>query len=74
MPPTCIMYTTCMAFHQFADAAYMAFHQFAAAQAALSEYKCAAVSAGIQLPAYLQQLSLEIMLQQGQLSQVGGAG
>ncbi|PNW79878.1 hypothetical protein CHLRE_08g370250v5 [Chlamydomonas reinhardtii] len=38
-------------------------------QAALSEYMAAAVGAGIPLPAYLQGLSVEVMMQQQQLLQ-----
>ncbi|MEW5318003.1 MAG: hypothetical protein WDW38_009257 [Sanguina aurantia] len=39
-------------------------------QAALTEFKCSAVSQDLQLPAYIQSLSLDVMLQQSQQAQV----
>lgn len=42
-------------------------------QAALSEYMRSAVAAGVALPAYLQQLAVEVLLQQAQEHQARGS-
>lgn len=42
-------------------------------QAALSEYMRAAIAAGVALPAYLQQLAVDVLLQQAQEHQASQA-